>query len=298
MLFMEECMVEMKRNAPAKVNLALDILGRRGDGYHEMRMVMQTVSLCDTVTVEETAAGFSLRTDGDFIPAGKKTLEQQAAEGFFQAAGLPMPGLAVMLEKRTPAYAGMGGGSADVAALLRLLRDRYRPDMEDGALERIGLAVGSDMPFCIRGGTALAEGRGEVLTDLPPLPPCAFVLCKPDFGIPTPTLFARVDGAELTVRPDISGMAEALTAGDLAGVAARLGNVFEEILPPEYGEVFRIKNRLRELGALNAAMSGSGPTVFGIFRRREEAERAAAVLKAAYAQTYVAEPVKKFVRAE
>ena len=208
-----------------------------------------------------------------------------------------MPGLAVTLGKRTPAYAGMGGGSADVAALLRLLRDRYCPAMEDEELERIGLTVGSDMPFCVRGGTALAEGRGEVLTDLPPLPPCAFVLCKPDFGIPTPTLFARVDGAELTNRPDVGGMAEALAAGDLEGVAARLGNVFEEVLPPEYGEVFRIKERLRELGALNAAMSGSGPTVFGMFRRREEAERAAAVLKAAYAQTYVAEPVKKFVRA-
>ena len=290
-------MMEMKRDAPAKVNLALDLLGRRGDGYHEMRMVMQTVSLCDTVTVEETAEGFSLQTDGDFIPAGKKTLEQQAAEAFFRSAGLPMPGLAVTLEKRTPAYAGMGGGSADVAALLRLLRDRYCPAMEDGELERIGLTVGSDMPFCVRGGTALAEGRGEVLTDLPPLLPCAFVLCKPDFGIPTPTLFARVDGAELTNRPDVGGMAEALAAGDLEGVAARLGNVFEEVLPPEYGEVFRIKERLRELGALNAAMSGSGPTVFGMFRRREEAERAAAVLKAAYAQTYVAEPVKKFVRA-
>ena len=290
-------MMEMKRDAPAKVNLALDILGRRGDGYHEMRMVMQTVSLCDTVTVEETAEGFSLQTDGDFIPAGKKTLEQQAAEAFFRSAGLAMPVLAVTLGKRTPAYAGMGGGSADVAALLRLLRDRYCPAMEDGELERIGLTVGSDMPFCVRGGTALAEGRGEVLTDLPPLPPCAFVLCKPDFGIPTPTLFARVDGAELTNRPDVGGMAEALAAGDLEGVAARLGNVFEEVLPPEYGEVFRIKERLRELGALNAAMSGSGPTVFGMFRRREEAERAAAVLKAAYAQTYVAEPVKKFVRA-
>ena len=290
-------MMEMKRDAPAKVNLALDILGRRGDGYHEMRMVMQTVSLCDTVTVEETAEGFSLQTDGDFIPAGKKTLEQQAAEAFFRSAGLAMPGLAVTLEKRTPAHAGMGGGSADVAALLRLLRDRYCPAMEDGELERIGLTVGSDMPFCVRGGTALAEGRGEVLTDLPPLPDCTFVLCKPDFGIPTPTLFARVDGGELTDRPDIGGMAEALAAGDLEGVAARLGNVFEEVLPPEYGEVFRIKERLRELGALNAAMSGSGPTVFGMFRRREEAERAAAVLKAAYAQTYVAEPVKKFVRA-
>ncbi len=291
-------MMEMKRDAPAKVNLALDILGRREDGYHEMRMVMQTVSLCDTVTVEETAEGFFLRTDGDFIPAGKKTLEQQAAEGFFRVAGLPMPGLAVTLDKRTPAYAGMGGGSADVAALLRLLRDRYCPSMEDGELERIGLTVGSDMPFCVRGGTVLAEGRGEVLTDLPPLPPCTFVLCKPDFGIPTPTLFARVDGAELTARPDIGGMTEALATGDLEGVAARLGNVFEEVLPPEYGEVFRIKNRLRELGALNAAMSGSGPTVFGIFRHRAEAERAAAVLKTAYAQTYVAEPVKKFALPE
>ena len=286
------------RRAPAKVNLALDILGTRPDGYHDMKMVMQTISLCDTVTVEETAAGFELHTDGDFIPAGKKTLEQRAAENFFAAIGQPMPGLRVTLGKVTPAYAGLGGGSADVAALLRILRDTYAPDMPTAELERIGFAVGSDMPFCIHGGTCLAEGRGGVLTDLPPLSPCAFVLCKPDFGIPTPTLFARVDGAKLTDRPDVGGMAEALAAGDLEGVAARLGNVFEEVLPPEYGEVFRIKERLRELGALNAAMSGSGPTVFGMFRRREEAERAAAVLKAAYAQTYVAEPVKKFVRAE
>ena len=154
------------------------------------------------------------------------------------------------------------------------------------------------MPFCVRGGTALAEGRGEVLTDLPPLPTCTFVLCKPDFGIPTPTLFARVDGAELTARPDIGGMTAALAVGDLEGVAARLGNVFEEVLPPEYREVFTIKERLRELGAMNAAMSGSGPTVFGIFRCRTEAERAAAALKARYAQTFVAEPVKKFAGLE
>lgn len=287
-------MMEMKRDAPAKVNLALDILGRRGDGYHEMRMVMQTVSLCDTVTVEETAEGFSLQTDGDFIPAGKKTLEQQAAEAFFRSAGLAMPGLAVTLGKRTPAYAGMGGGSADVAALLRILRDTYAPDMPTAELERIGFAVGSDMPFCIHGGTCLAEGRGEVLTDLMPLPDCWLVLCKPDFGIPTPTLFARVDGGELTRRPDIDGMMAALQAGDLEGVAKRLGNVFEEVLPEEYHEVFAIKDCLLELGALNAAMSGSGPTVFGVFRNERTARQAAEVLKRTYAQTYLAEPVKKF----
>ena len=280
--------------APAKVNLALDILDTRPDGYHDMKMVMQTISLCDTVSVEETAAGFELRTDGDFIPAGKKTLEQRAAEAFFEAAGLPMPGLRVTLEKVTPAYAGLGGGSADVAALLRILRDNYAPEMSTEELERIGFTVGSDMPFCVRGGTALAEGRGEVLTDLPPLPDCWFVLCKPDFGIPTPSLFALVDGGELTCRPDIGGMGLALESGDLAGVAARLGNVFEEVLPEEYHEVFTIKNRLMELGALNAAMSGSGPTVFVIFSEQETAKRAAEVLKETYQQTYLAVPVKKF----
>ena len=280
--------------APAKVNLALDILDTRPDGYHDMKMVMQTISLCDTVSVEETAADFELRTDGDFIPAGKKTLEQRAAEAFFEASGLPVPGLRVTLEKVTPAYAGLGGGSADVAALLRILRDTYAPELSTEELERIGFTVGSDMPFCVRGGTALAEGRGEVLTDLPPLPDCWFVLCKPDFGIPTPSLFALVDGGELTCRPDIGGMGLALESGDLAGVAARLGNVFEEVLPEEYHEVFTIKNRLMELGALNAAMSGSGPTVFGIFSEQETAKRAAEVLKETYQQTYLAVPVKKF----
>lgn len=288
-------MKRMKQTAPAKVNLALDILGCRPDGYHDMRMVMQTVSLCDTVTVEETAEGFTLRTAGDFIPAGKKTLEQRAAEAFFAAIGQPMPGLSVTLEKRTPAYAGLGGGSADVAAVLRVLRDQYCPDLPGAELERIGFTVGSDMPFCVRGGTALAEGRGERLTDLRPLPDCFFVICKPDFGIPTPSLFALVDHHEAwSRRPDISGMMAALENGDLDGVAARLGNVFEEVLPEPYHEVFAIKQRLLDLGALNAAMSGSGPAVFGIFRERQRAEAAAKTLKEGYGQTFLAEPVKKF----
>lgn len=287
-------MERVTQRAPAKVNLALDILGQRPDGYHDMRMVMQTVSLHDTVTVEETAEGFALHTGGDFIRADKKTLEQRAAEAFFNAIGQPVPGLSVTLEKRTPAYAGLGGGSADVAALLRILRDIYCPGMSGDELERVGFAVGSDMPFCVRGGTALAEGRGEFLTDLRPLPDCFFVLCKPEFGIPTPELFARVRGEELRRRPDIGGMTAALEAGDLAGVASRLGNVFEEVLPEPYHEVFAVKRRLLDLGALNAAMSGSGPTVFGIFRDRETAEQAAKALKKAYAQTFLAQPVKKF----
>jgi len=288
-------MEKMTRRAPAKVNLALDILGLRPDGYHEMRTVMQTVSLCDTVTVEEREEGFSLYTDGFDLPAGKKTLEQRAAESFFHTIGQPMPGLAVTLEKVTPAYAGLGGGSADVAALLRLLRERYAPELSGEALERIGLTVGSDMPFCVRGGTCLAEGRGELLTDLPPLPHCWMILCKPNFDIPTPSLFARVDGAALQDRPDIGGMAAALEQGDLAGVAQRMGNVFEQVLEPEARrEVVYIREVLLRCGALNAAMSGSGPTVFGVFRKREETDWPLEVLRRKYKQTFLAEPVGKF----
>ena len=281
--------------APAKINLALDILGARPDGYHELRMIMQTVSLCDTVTVEETAGGFFLECDGDFLPVGKKSLEQRAAEAFFSAIGRPMPGLRVTLQKVTPAYAGLGGGSADVAALLRLLRAFYAPELSTEELERIGFAVGSDMPFCIRGGTCLAEGRGEVLTDLPPLPRCWIVLCKPDFGLPTPELFARVDGADLGERPDIRGMAEALERGDLAGAARSLGNVFQQVLTAEESrEIAAIQAAMLRLGALGAAMSGSGPTMFGLFDRLETAESCRRALAETYEQTYLAEPVGKF----
>lgn len=283
-----------RRNAYAKVNLALDILGTRPDGYHEMYMVMQTVSLCDVVAVEASAGGFSLSMEGFVPPEGKKTLEQRAAEAFFAAIGQPMPGISVQIEKHTPAYAGLGGGSADVAALLHILRDTWCPAMSGEELERIGFQIGSDMPFCVRGGTALAEGRGEVLTDLPPLPDCWIVLCKPEFGIPTPTLFALVDGGELQRRPDIPGMVSALERGDLRAVAARMVNVFEEVLPAEYGEVAVIKQRLLDLGALNAAMSGSGPTVFAIFDAEDAARQAADTLQKTYPQTYLACPVKKF----
>ena len=196
------------------------------------------------------------------------------------------------ITKRTPAYAGLGGGSADVAALLRILRDRYAPKMEDAALEAIGAEVGSDMPFCLRGGTALAEGRGEILTDLPPLPDCWIVLCKPPFPIPTPMLFARADSVAIRHRPDIPGMRRALENGDLEGVAGRLGNVFEEVLPPECGAVFTIRDALLAAGALGAGMSGSGPTVFGIFRE-EGLARAAQKKTLPLGESYAVRPLGK-----
>ena len=281
-----------RREAPAKINLALDILGKRPDGYHALRSIMQTVSLCDTVELAEGGEGFTLSMAGFAPPEGRKTLEQRAAEAFFARLGREMPPLTVAITKRTPAYAGLGGGSADVAALLRILRDRYAPKMEDAALETIGAEVGSDMPFCLRGGTALAEGRGEILTDLPPLPDCWIVLCKPPFPIPTPTLFARADSVAIRHRPDIPGMRKALENGDLEGVAGRLGNVFEEVLPPECGAVFAIRDALLAAGALGAGMSGSGPTVFGIFRE-EGLARAAQEKTLPLGESYAVRPLGK-----
>ena len=281
-----------QREAPAKINLALDILGKRPDGYHALCSVMQTVSLCDTVELAEGGEGFTLSMAGFTPPEGRKTLEQRAAEAFFARLGRAMPPLTVAITKRTPAYAGLGGGSADVAALLRILRDRYAPKMEDTTLEAIGAEVGSDMPFCLRGGTALAEGRGEILTDLPPLPDCWIVLCKPPFPIPTPMLFARADSVAIRHHPDIPGMRKALENGDLKGVAGRLGNVFEEVLPPECGAVFAIRDALLAAGALGAGMSGSGPTVFGIFRE-EGLARAAQEKTLLLGESYAVRPLGK-----
>ena len=282
--------------AYAKLNLSLDILGQRPDGYHDLKMVMQSVSLHDTVSVTFRAGtGITLATSLGYLPRDSRNIAVKAAQAFFQGTGIAPVGLTIRLDKRIPVAAGMAGGSSDGAAVLRLLRRALAPELPEADLSAIALAVGSDVPYCLRGGTALAEGRGEVLTDLPPLPDCAVVLCKPDFGLPTPELFARVDGADLGDRPDASAMAAALARGDLAAAAGCLGNVFEQVLTPEEGADIRaIRAALLECGALGATMSGSGPTVFGLFGDPALADRAAQVLGERYRQTYLAGPVKKF----
>ena len=278
--------------ARAKLNLTLDILRKREDGYHDLRMVMQSVDLADRVTLETAeSGGITAESDLDFLPRGEGNLAVRAAGVFLRETGLTLPGLRIRLEKRVPVCAGMGGGSSDAAAVLRGLRRMLCPEMPQAELERIGALVGSDVPFCVRGGTALAEGRGEVLTDLPPLPDCCLVICKPDFPISTPELFRAVRLRALRCHPDTRGMTEALEAGDLEGVARRLYNVFEEFLPRRCQEVGEIRGRLLELGAMGAAMTGSGPTVFGLFREEGAARGAAEDLRRRYRQTFFARPV-------
>jgi len=250
-------------------------------------MVMQSVELHDDVTVT--------LTDGDGIvcrcgpiPGDESNLCVKAARAFFAQTGVVQGGgLAIDVVKRIPVQAGMAGGSSDAAATLRALRKLLKPELLGEELERIGAAVGSDVPYCLRGGTALAEGRGERITTLRAAPPFQVVLCKPDFDISTPALFARVHVSELWSRPDTSGMLAALHRGDADGVLARVKNVFENVLPPECVEVFEIKKKLHDLHAEACAMTGSGPTVFGLFRDEAEAKRAFRALRREYSKTFL-----------
>ncbi|MBR3561455.1 MAG: 4-(cytidine 5'-diphospho)-2-C-methyl-D-erythritol kinase [Oscillospiraceae bacterium] len=272
--------------AYAKLNLTLDIIRKREDGYHDLQMVMQTVSLHDDVTVTLTGGDGVVCRCGD-IPGDESNLAVRAARAFFAETGVEPCGLEIEIIKRIPAQAGMAGGSSDGAATLRALRKLLKPDLPGEELERIAALVGSDVPYCVRGGTALAEGRGERLTTLRDAPRLHAVLCKPDFAIPTPMLFSRVKVSELWNRPDTPGMLDAIHRGDTVGVLSRVKNVFETVLPTEYAGVFDIKERFLRLGAEATAMTGSGPTVFGLYRDEEAARAAYEALRSGYAQTFL-----------
>ncbi len=277
--------------AYGKLNLTLDILGKRADGYHEMQMVMQTVSLRDEVTVTLTeGAGISCRVEGAELPCDERNLAVKAVRAFCEALDFAPEGVEITLCKRIPSEAGMAGGSADAAAVLRALRDLCAPNVTDKQLEEIGAKVGSDVPFCVVGGTQLAEGRGEVLTRLKRAPRLYAALCKPDFSISTPALFARADSVELAERPDAHAMVRAIGAGDAAGLCESVGNVFEQALEGEQAaRVAEIKRALRANGAAAAAMTGSGSVVYGLFRTREACQAVCEALESENLQTFCTE---------
>lgn len=283
----------MQLTAYAKLNLTLDVLGTRPDGYHDMRMVMQSIGLTDTLTVTPgTRPGIQVSANLKFLPNGDKNLAAIAARRFWQALGRPEEPLSIVIDKRIPVCAGMAGGSSDAAAMLRGLNEQAGRPFDLVQLARVGEQVGSDVPYCVLGGTALAEGRGERLTPLPPLPQCHVVVCKPDFPISTPELFHRLDGMKLRRRPDTAGVLAALEAGDLSGVARRLYNVFEDVLNErQLAHVSQIKGRLIHSGALGAAMSGTGPSTFGLFDDLEKAQRAYQWLKEDYQETHLTQTV-------
>ena len=284
--------------ACAKLNLSLDVLDKRPDGYHEMKMVMQTVTLRDKLTLA-TGTGEPLRMPRNlgFLPTDEHNLAAAAALAFCRETGADPGGLSIRLEKQIPVCAGMAGGSADAAAVLRGLNEALGLQVSQQRLEEIGALVGSDVPYCVGGGTALAEGRGEILTPLPPLPHCQVVLCKPAFSVSTPELFKTLDGCRIRRRPDTAGLLAALEAGDLPGVARRMYNVFEDALPQRrYQEICAIKTALIQHGALGASMSGTGSTVFGLFDRQAAAEEAFSALKPLYRETFLVETTGRLMK--
>ena len=216
--------------ARAKLNLSLDVLARRPDGFHDLRMVMQAAALADEVHVELREPGFfRAETNRSYIPTDERNIAVKAAKAYFEAAGIDS-GAYIKITKRIPVCAGLGGGSSDAAAVIRALGELTGAPLEGGELCAAALKAGSDVPFCLLGGTALATGRGEVLTPLPPLPRTDAVICMPHFTCSTPELFARLDTLRTRCRPDTDGLVAALRAGDVAGVARRMYNVFEDAL--------------------------------------------------------------------
>ena len=276
--------------AYAKINLTLDVGTKRADGYHEITSVMQRISLWDTVTVERGTGCDSLLCSVPVTEDVNDNLCMKALRVFFTETAMESGGVSITLEKHIPTQAGLGGGSSDAAAVLLALRTLYAPRMTDMRLERLAEKLGSDVPFFIRGGTQLAEGRGEKLTVLKPAPRFFVAVCKPDFPISTPALFARVDGVTITDRPDTDAMLAAIEHGDTDTLCANVRNVFEQALDGEQRErIETIKRDLLAYGAKTSAMTGSGSVVFGLFSDKAACRRACEALQGECVKTFCAE---------
>ncbi len=272
-------MRRVTKTAYAKINLSLDVLGRRDDGYHLVKMIMQTVSLSDTLVFETEDSRrdqmqVRLFTDSEEISSGEDNLICRAIRSMAKEYDLHSD-ITVKLEKRIPVSAGIAGGSTDAAAALRAMRDLFVPSATNEDLARIALPLGADIPYCIEGGTRLSEGIGETLTELKDAPQCGLVIARPDIIVSTADVYNAYDALRDVQHPDIDGQIRAIRAGDLKGMAEKCENVLEEVTGLLYPQIGIIEEFLMEQGALTARMSGSGPTVFAIFDDPGRAARAA-----------------------
>lgn len=272
-------MLQTTEKAYAKINIGLDVLRRRKDGYHEVKMIMQTVNICDDLLFEKTAQpGISIQIDYEDLPADQNNLIYKAADLLMREKGIT-EGVKITLTKRIPIAAGMAGGSSDGAATMRGLNRLFAMGYTTEELQKLGVKLGADIPYCIVGGTMLSEGIGEILSPLPTPPACYLVVAKPDINVSTKFVYENLHVDSLTCHPDIDGMIEALHSGDLQGVTQRLGNVLETVTVKEYPVIEEIKTLMRQEGAMNALMSGSGPTVFGIYTDQNKANLAAQAIE-------------------
>ncbi len=265
------------RKAYAKINLGLDVIRKRPDGYHEVKMIMQMVGIHDVLTFkkrkrEGSFPDIKISLDKEELPCDRNNLIYKAAELIMQAYDIE-EGVDITLNKNIPIAAGMAGGSTDAAAVFHGLNELFGLSMSIEDMKKMGVRIGADVPYCIMGGTALSEGIGEILTPLKAPPKAWLLIVKPDINVSTRFVYENLHADRLTYHPDIDGMAEALQSGNLKGITDRMGNVLETVTVKEYPVIARIKEEMQKGGAQNALMSGSGPTVFGVFKDKEAAEK-------------------------
>lgn len=285
-------MTTLYEGAFAKLNLTLDVLSKREDGYHDIRSVAQTISIRDDVEIDiGTGKPWKLLCTDPNIPTDEGNLAWKAAKVYCDAMKKDPNGIEIRINKRIPSGAGLGGGSADAAAVLRALNRYYGEPLSVLALAELGMQVGSDVPLCTLGGTVMVEGRGERLRKLPDMPECIFVVCKPDFSVSTPELYGRIDEVAIPFRPDHRAMESALLSGDLERVAEQLCNVFDPIVSADHLELNYIKSICNTYGALNQQMTGTGSAVFAIMPSFEYAAVVCNMLKENYPQIFIARPV-------
>lgn len=272
-------MEKVIEKAYGKINLSLDVLGRRENGYHEVSMIMQTVGIYDTISLSKIDGdGIRLTASTKELPLDDNNIVYKAIRLIKEEYGIET-GVSVHIEKQLPIAAGMGGGSADAAATLRGMNRLFNLELNETELEELGLKLGADVPFLIRGGIALAEGIGERLTELEPFPECALLIVKPKLGVSTKEVYEAFDSLSEVKHPDIESVVKGLGKSSLCDIVKDLGNVLEEVTVRKHRIISEIKQLLLENGAVFSMMTGSGPTVFGVFESEKEAEEAKLVLK-------------------
>lgn len=269
----------LQLKALAKINLGLDVLGRRENGYHDVRMVMQTVYLYDNITIQKTEIpGVKVESNLYFLPTDEGNIAYKAAKMLIDEFEIK-EGVHITLDKHIPVAAGLAGGSSNAAAVLVGMNRMFSLGLTEKELMERGVKLGADVPYCVMRGTVLAEGIGEELTPLAPLPKCCVLIAKPSVSVSTKMVYEKLDSQEITEHPDIDGILEGLESGDIRKTAASMGNVLERVTIEAYPVIEKIKDAMKREGALNAMMSGSGPTVFGIFENRQTAKKAQQRLK-------------------
>lgn len=270
----------------AKINLTLDVLRKREDGYHELRMIMQTVSLFDSINLRKSEKGIFLKTNLKYLPTDRRNIAFAAADLFLEKAGIN-DGVTINIKKTIPVAAGLAGGSSNAASVLVGLNKMYGDIFSEADLCKMGEKLGSDVPFCISGGCALCEGRGEILTPLPDMPATTFLIAKPPVRVSTAEVYSHLKADRLTEHPDTDGVISAIVRGDREAVAVRMFNVLETVTAKQYPEIKRIKQEMIDLGAIGSVMSGSGPSVIGIFKDKKLANDARIFMQKKKCESFV-----------